>query len=322
MSAQAPRSQTSGSADEGQRLQKVLAAAGFGSRRECEELITTGRVEIDRQVADQLGVRVDPQRHEIRVNGVVLKQPRLRYILLNKPTGVVCTQRDPEGRTRAVDLVRTDQRVYPVGRLDRNSEGMLLMTNDGDFSNHLTHPRYGVKKTYHVLVAGRPTNEQLAELRQGVYLAEGLARVDAVVIKKRLPKATLLEIVLSEGRNREIRRVLAKVGHKVMKLKRVAIGSIRMGAMDAGAHRELTREEVQTLLSDAGAAPTQAAAVLQIQEAEVRSSGGVRRRTETPRSQKAARSEEVGWRQEAPGRQEAGPQEDQRLAEQDHRRQA
>ncbi len=231
-----------------ERLQKVLAAAGLGSRRQCEELILTGRVEVDRKVVAELGTKVDPMQQQIRVDGVVLATPQRAYFAVHKPSGVVCTNRDPAGRTRVVDLVPFPElRLFPVGRLDLHSEGLILLTNDGELSNRLTHPRYGVEKTYRVLVAGRPSREVLAELRRGVHLAEGLARVSDVIVRKELKQSTILEIVLKEGRNREIRRILARVGHKVLRLLRLAVGPVRLGSLPPAEFRRLTREELDAL---------------------------------------------------------------------------
>ena len=238
-----------------ERLQKVLAAAGIASRRECEELIREGRVEVDRQVVTELGVRVDPMRQEIRVDGARLPRPRRVYYAVNKPPGVVCTNRDPAGRPRVTDLVAASQRLFAVGRLDRTSEGLILVTNDGEFAHQLTHPRYGVEKCYLVRVAGHPTPRQLDKLRQGIHLAEGVARVAALRVKRRHKQSTDLEIVLNEGRNREIRRILARIGHKVVRLKRTAIGPVGLGNLPVGASRRLTAEEVQRLRRCARAAP-------------------------------------------------------------------
>ena len=208
-----------------QRLQKVLAAAGLGSRRQCEELITAGRVEIDRQVVTELGTRVDPAQQAIRVDGVVLSRPKLVYYAVNKPSGVLSTNRDPSGRTRVIDLLPTrDVRLFTIGRLDQYSDGLILVTNDGELANQLTHPRYGVGKTYRVVVAGSPTREVLDKLREGVHLAEGMARAERVEVKSARKESTVLEMVLREGKNREIRRILARVGHKVERLTRIAVG--------------------------------------------------------------------------------------------------
>jgi len=232
----------------GIRLQKVLAAAGVGSRRECEELIRQGRVEVDRHVISELGTRVDPESQEIRVDGEALRQTKRLYYAVNKPPGVVTTNHDPAGRARVIDLVPTQERVFAVGRLDRSSEGLILVTNDGEFANRLTHPRYGVEKTYLVRVAGAPSQEQLAKLKKGVHLAEGFARAVSIVVKRQHGHSTDLVIVLNEGRNREIRRLLARVGHKVLALKRVAVGHIKLGDLPVGGWRRLMPDEVESLL--------------------------------------------------------------------------
>ena len=229
------------------RLQKVLATAGFGSRRQCEELIVQGRVEIDRQVVTELGTRVDSNQQQIRVDGVVVKTPRQKCFVVHKPVGVVSTARDPWARTRVIDLVDDSDRLFTIGRLDKSSSGLILVTNDGDLAQRLTHPSYGVEKVYRVVVAGKPTAEAMRQLRQGIHLAEGKAQVKHVAIKKAHAKQSVLEIVLTEGRNREIRRLLARVGHKVQQLKRIAIGPIRLGEIPTGAYRELSRQELALL---------------------------------------------------------------------------
>lgn len=235
-------------AAEGERLQKVLAAAGAGSRRQCEELILTGRVEVDRRVVTELGTRADPRTQEIRLDGVPLRRPKMVYYAVNKPTGVVSTNRDPSGRPRVVDLLpKSERRLYPVGRLDLNSEGLILVTNDGELANRLTHPRYGLEKTYRVQVAGQPSREVLAQLRRGVRLAEGLAQVARIKVVGKHRDSTILEMVLCEGRNREIRRLLARVGHKVLRLVRIAVGPVRLANLPPGQHRRLTRQEVDAL---------------------------------------------------------------------------
>ena len=229
----------------------MLAAAGLGSRRECEELVVQGRVEVDGHVADQLGVRVDPQHQQIRVDGVVLTLPKRVYFLVNKPAGVVCTNRDPSGRARVVDLVQTDERVFAVGRLDRSSEGLILVTNDGELANQLTHPRYGVSKVYRVRVAGQLSPAAVEKLLRGIHLAEGQAKVAAIKVRRRHLQSTEMDVTLKEGRNREIRRILARVGHKILQLKRIAPGPLRLGGLPLGAHRRLTNEEVRQLASAA-----------------------------------------------------------------------
>ena len=225
----------SGPPAEGERLQKVLAAAGAGSRRQCEELILAGRVEVDRQVVVELGTRVDLGRQEVRLDGVSLRRSKLVYYALHKPTGVVSTNRDPSGRPRVIDLLpKSDARLYPIGRLDLGSEGLILVTNDGDLANRLTHPRYGVEKTYRIQVAGHPDRDVLKQLREGVRLAEGVARVARVKVAGKHKDSTILEMVLKEGRNREIRRMLAQVGHKVLRLVRIAVGAGPPGESSTG----------------------------------------------------------------------------------------
>jgi 23S rRNA pseudouridine2605 synthase len=238
----------------GERLQKVLAAAGVASRRECEELILEGRVEVDGEVVSELGARVDRARQEIKVDGEPLARPRLQYFAVHKPAGVVSTARDPAGRPRVIDLLPPGVgRMFNVGRLDLASEGLILVTNDGELANRLTHPRHGVEKVYEVQVAGAPEPDVLAQLRRGVHLAEGFVHAVDVRIKSRKKNSTLLEMVLDEGRNREIRRLLARVGHKVQRLTRIAVGPIRLGEMPRGAVRQLTREELQKLRAAAAA---------------------------------------------------------------------
>ncbi|MEN0111096.1 MAG: pseudouridine synthase [Planctomycetota bacterium] len=242
--------------DAGERLQKLLAAAGVASRRECELLIAEGRVQVDGVVVTELGARVNPFRQQVHFDGEPLPKRRRVYYAVNKPDGYVSTARDPAGRPRVVDLLPPDLgRVFNVGRLDMASEGLILLTNDGELANRLTHPRHGVEKLYHVQVAGKPTPEALREVRSGVYLTEGKVAFANVRIKSRHKNSTILEVTLDEGRNREIRRVLARVGHKVQKLTRVAVGPVRLGDLPSGAYRSLTRDEVRALQTESKASP-------------------------------------------------------------------
>jgi 23S rRNA pseudouridine2605 synthase len=232
----------------GERLQKVLASAGIASRREAEKIIQEGRVEVDGLVVTELGTRVEPQRQEIFVDGQRLHKSKLVYYAVNKPTGVVSTTRDPSGRPRVIDLLPPDVgRVFNVGRLDLSSEGLILVTNDGELANQLTHPRHGVRKVYEVHVAGEPDAAVLAQLRRGAHLAEGFVKPVEVRVKAKKKNSAVLEMVLEEGRNREVRRLLARVGHKVQRLIRIAVGPIRLGEMPQGASRMLTPEEVRKL---------------------------------------------------------------------------
>jgi len=237
---------------EGHRLQKVLAAAGFGSRRECEELITTGRVEVDHQTVTELGTRVFPMIQEIRVDGELLKKTRPIYVALYKPKGYVCTNDDPERRPRVIDLIPEKMgRLFSIGRLDLESEGLLLMTNDGALSERLTHPKYEVPKRYRVQVARIVEPSIMAQLKKGVHFAEGHAKASNVTIKGTHKNSSILEIELKEGKNREIRRLLARLGHKVMALQRVAVGSVTLGKLLPGEYRPLSTAEVDSLYTDA-----------------------------------------------------------------------
>ena len=242
-SRQAPARERSG-----ERLQKVLAAAGVASRRESEQLILEGRVEVDGVVVNQLGSRVEAGEQEIRVDGEVITVRKRLYFAVHKPSGVVSTSSDPSGRRRVIDLLPPDLgRVFNVGRLDLASEGLILVTNDGELANGLTHPRYGVEKTYQVQVAGRPGADVIQQMRRGVRLAEAFVKPVRVRVKSHRKQSTVLEMVLDEGRNREIRRLLARLGHKVQKLVRVAVGPVRLGDLPTGAYRPLTKAEVAEL---------------------------------------------------------------------------
>lgn len=233
---------------EGARLQKVLASAGIGSRRSCEELIAAGRVQVNGEPA-VLGRRVHPDRDRIVVDGVpVAVDPDLVYYLLNKPPGVVSTARDPQARPTVTSLVPAEPRVFPVGRLDTDSEGLLLLTNDGELTHRLTHPKYGVKKEYLVHVQGDPRPSALRRLREGVELDDGPTMPAQV---SRLGPATL-RITIHEGRNRQIRRMGEAVGHPVLRLVRTGIGPLRVGKLKPGEWRRLAAVEVRALERAAG----------------------------------------------------------------------
>ena len=236
-----------GTRDQPQRLQRLLAAAGFGSRRQCEAMIEEGRVEVDGQIVAELGTVVDPQKSKVRVDGVPLRQQKLVYYAVNKPTGFLSTNADPRGRQRVIDLVPDSERVFPVGRLDQSSQGLMLLTNDGDLAQQLAHPKYGVRKVYRVTVAGKIDGETMGRMKKGIYISDGFVRVEGARILKSRARATELEITLREGKNREIRRILARLGHKVQMLRRIAIGPLRLGDLPTGAHRPLTKDEVRRL---------------------------------------------------------------------------
>jgi 23S rRNA pseudouridine2605 synthase len=230
-----------------ERINKYLAHAGVGSRRHCEELVLAGRVSINGRPVRELGTRVEPGQ-KVTVDGVPVRGEKNVYWLVNKPRGYLCTNSDPAGRPLALDLIpKVSQRVYTVGRLDEASEGLLLMTNDGDLAYRLMHPRFNIEKTYLVQVAGNPTNDDLKQLLKGVWLSDGHVRARQVKRLKKQGASTWLKIVLSEGKNREIRRMLARLGHKVLHLKRIAIGPVLLGQMPRGKARRMTLEELNAL---------------------------------------------------------------------------
>ena len=229
------------------RINKVLAAAGLGSRRQVDELIEQGRVEIDGKVITQVGTKVDPATARITVDGELLKKHRPVYFALNKPEGVLCTNRDPQGRPRVIDFVPNQSRLFPVGRLDASSTGLILLTNDGELAQRLAHPKHGIPKRYAVVVAGQVEVDALKRLQRGIYIAEGKTKVDHAKLKKVRKGSSELEITLSEGKNREIRRVLARLGHKVVSLQRIAIGPLKLSDLPDGAYRPLSNQEVAGL---------------------------------------------------------------------------
>jgi 23S rRNA pseudouridine2605 synthase len=234
---------------EPERLQKALARAGLGSRRACEDIIRAGRVTVDGRVAS-LGDRIDLRRQRVEVDGArVPLDPRLRYYALNKPRGVVTTACDPQHRADLSVYLPRGPRVYAVGRLDRDTEGLLLLTNDGELANRLMHPRFGVEKEYLAEVDGRPGTRVLARLVRGVRLEDGEAQARSARVAGRSGDRTALRIVMTEGRKREVRRMLAAVGHPARRLVRVRVGPIRLGRLRPGEVRELEPTEIRRLLS-------------------------------------------------------------------------
>ncbi len=234
----------------GERLQKFLARAGLGSRRFCEELITAGRITVDRAVVTELGTRIDPVRQRVAYDGESIKPERPAYYLLYKPRGYLCTHSDPAGRPTVYDLLDNEQRrLFTVGRLDRESEGLLILTNDGEFANRLAHPSHEVEKTYVVTVKGSVPDGVIARLRDGVWLAEGKTQGAKVRVLRRRPQQTRLQVTLSEGRNRQIRRMLARFDFKVPSLVRSRIGPIGTGGLKPGTTRQLLPAEIQELFS-------------------------------------------------------------------------
>ena len=245
---------------QGVRLQKVLAQAGIASRRACEALISEGRVEVNSEVVVEQGRRVDPERDVIRVDGARIPPPRRHlYLAMNKPRGVVVTMDDPEGRRTVGDVLANggsrvvkNERLFHVGRLDTDSEGLLILTNDGELANKLAHPSYQVPKTYIAEVTGLVNAATLQRLRHGITLEDGPVRPTSVKIVSGAAERTLIKITLQEGRNRIVRRTMEAVGHPVRRLSRIGIGPVRLGNLKVGAYRELTRDELGGLLDLTG----------------------------------------------------------------------
>lgn len=238
-----------------ERLHKVLAHAGVASRRAAERMIRDRRIRVNGTLVLELGTQVDPARDRIEVDGKPLPKGETahHYFALNKPLGVVSTAQDPEGRPTVVELVRASQRVYPVGRLDIDSEGLVLLTDDGELTFRLTHARFGVEKEYHVHVDCQEFGErELEHLRRGVLLEDGMARAVRAELLRRHPGGAVVRIVLLEGRNREVRRMFAVLGCEVDYLIRVRIGPLALGELKPGEHRELRPREIEALRATVG----------------------------------------------------------------------
>jgi len=230
-----------------ERLQKVIAHAGLASRRVAEDMIRDGRVSVDGSEA-HIGQTIDPDINVVTVDGVLLPtKPGLVYWLIHKPVGVISSADDEFGRRTVVDLVPPDTRVYPVGRLDADSSGLLILTNDGDLTNIVTHPRFGVTKAYVVRADGHIDDSTLAELTDGVQLEDGPAKAVSVEVIDRSSNTTVFEMVMAEGRKREVRRMLDEIGYDVLNLFRSAIGTIRDPQLKKGEYRPLTLDEVRSI---------------------------------------------------------------------------
>jgi 23S rRNA pseudouridine2605 synthase len=233
------------------RLAKYLAHAGVASRRHAERLITSGRVTVDgRRVTDP--ARDVGDQNAIEVEGRPVTPEALEYHLLNKPLGVMSTAHDPEGRTKVTDMVDSEARLYPVGRLDADSTGLVLLTNDGELANRLMHPRYEVERTYRVRVKGRPSKAALAKLRAGVDLEDGRTSAAGVEAVDASPQNAVLDLTIHEGRNRIVRRMFEAIGHPVLELERTRLGPLALGRLAQGGSRKLRPEEVRELQALAG----------------------------------------------------------------------
>ena len=241
-------------AQEGVRLQRVLAAAGLGSRRACELLIEEGRVEVDGKTIRVQGVRVDPDRAVIKVDGMrIASAPGHVYLALNKPKGVVSTMSDPEGRPSLADYVADrSARLFNVGRLDVDTEGLILLTNDGDLAHRLAHPSYGVEKTYLAEITGPVARDVGKRLRAGVELDDGVVHADSFRLVSTVGSRVMVEVSLHEGRKHVVRRMLAEVGHPVSRLVRTSVGPVALGNLQPGKHRRLSQQEVGALYTSVG----------------------------------------------------------------------
>lgn len=231
-----------------ERLQKILARAGYGSRRACEEFITKGQVTVNGQIAT-LGMKADPEKDRIELNNRLVTAPEpLKYFAVYKPRGVISAASSPEGRQTVRDLVDEPGRLYPVGRLDADSEGLILLTNDGELTNRLTHPKYGHQKEYRVLVAVHPEVEQLDTWRRGVVLEDGYRTAPVEVrLESYKGKGAWLRVIMGEGRKRQIREICIRVGLPVVKIIRVRISSLLLGSLKPGESRRLTSKEIDAL---------------------------------------------------------------------------
>jgi len=236
------------------RLNKYLADQGVASRRASDELIVSGKVLVDGAPVTELGTRVDPHTQTVEIDGVILRPEGLerRYYLLHKPGGVVCTNEVRETRPRAVDLINDPRkgRIFTVGRLDEESTGLLILTNDGEFAQRIAHPRYGVTKTYRVRVQGRMSDNAVQKVRDGVHLSDGRTEGARILVQRRTTHSTTLLVTIREGKNREVRRVFARVGYNVSSLARTDIGPLSVRGLKAGSWRALSRAEVEALLAD------------------------------------------------------------------------
>ena len=236
----------------GERLQRVLASRGVASRRASEELITAGRISVNGKVVTELGTRVDPVTDEIHVDGRMLQRQRPRFITLNKPSGFITTVKDERQRWTVMDLVDVPERVYPVGRLDRETQGLLLLTNDGAVANRVMHPRYGLTKEYHVITDKRPTDLQLLKLNDGIWVNGRLVEPDECRLMRTTREGIIIKIVLHEGLYHVVRNMMETVGINVQKLRRVRLGPLMMQGIPPGSWRDLTPGELSQLFEAVG----------------------------------------------------------------------
>jgi len=247
-----PKADQDDSQPAGERLQRVLASRGVASRRASEELITAGRISVNGKVITELGTRVDSVNDEIRVDGRLLQRQRPRFIVLNKPSGFITTVKDERQRWTVMDLVDVQERVYPVGRLDRETQGLLLLTNDGVVANRVMHPRYGLTKEYHVITDKRPTDQQMLKLNDGIWVNGRLVEPDECRLMRETREGIIVKIVLHEGLYHVVRNMMETVGIDVLKLRRVRLGPLLMQGIPPGSWRDLTPGELNQLFEAVG----------------------------------------------------------------------
>ncbi len=230
------------------RLQKIIADAGIASRRKAEELIVQGLVQVNGKIVRELGFKADPNKEKIKVNGKIIK-PNLKkiYLALNKPVGIISSRKDEKGRQTVIDIIPLDDYLYPVGRLDFESSGLIILTNDGEAANSLLHPKFEIPKTYKVDIEGELKNSDLEKFKAGIKLEEGLTAPAKAKILSKGRTYTKLEVIIHEGKNRQIRRMFEELGYQVTRLKRISIGNIELGKLPIGRHRYLSPEEINWL---------------------------------------------------------------------------
>lgn len=233
-----------------ERLQKILAAAGFGSRRQCEQIILQGRVTVDKEIIRELGFKLDPWEHEVHCDGELVRPERKCYYLFHKPKGVVCTN-SPRELPRVIDYFKgISYRLFTVGRLDKESSGLLLVTNDGSFAQKFAHPSYEVPRIYHATVRGYLAPETLSKICEGVWLNEGKTAAEKLHLISRERTKSVIAIELKEGKNREIRRLFAQLGHPVKRLMRIQFGPFKLGDLEPGCYRKISEETLSRIFSE------------------------------------------------------------------------
>lgn len=232
------------------RLQKFMAGSGVASRRKCEELILSGAVSVNGSLISEPGHKINPEIDTVSVKGIIIKPQKTAclYYMLNKPKGYVSTAKDQFGRPTVVSLIETKARLYPAGRLDYDTEGLLILTNDGEFTNKLTHPKYSIAKEYEAAVKGNIGPEAIKAVEKGIDIGDYITKPAKMKLIRQFEGYALISIVIKEGKNRQVRKMCEKIGHPVTELKRVAIGSLRLGNLKTGHYRKLTPDEIRGLM--------------------------------------------------------------------------